>query len=72
MKVGDLVKITRAGIGVPKGTIGLILKTHKQPRSHEPFNEFGWIYHDVQLYGLKNIRTVRRIPKELEVISESR
>ena len=27
MKVGDLVKITRASIGIPKGTIGLIEKT---------------------------------------------
>tara|TARA_Y100001938_G_scaffold147527_1_gene228921 strand:- start:5341 stop:5532 length:192 start_codon:yes stop_codon:yes gene_type:complete len=26
MKVGDLVKITRASIGIPKGTIGLIVK----------------------------------------------
>ena len=28
MKAGDLVKITRRSIGVPSGTIGLILKTN--------------------------------------------
>ncbi len=26
MKVGDLVKITRASIGIPKGTIGLVVR----------------------------------------------
>ena len=58
MKPGDLVKIIRAGIGVPKGTIGLILEIHK------PFG-----YCDVQLYGLKYLRTVRRMPMDLEIIS---
>ena len=29
MKVGNLVLIKRASIGVPQGTIGLILESHK-------------------------------------------
>ena len=28
MRAGDLVRITRASIGVPAGTIGLILESH--------------------------------------------
>jgi len=70
MKIGDLVRTTRARIGVPKGTIGLIFETH-DARPYEPFNEFDGGLCDVQLYGLKNLRTVRRIPKDLEVINAS-
>jgi len=58
---GNLVKITRASIGVPIGTIGLIIETHM------PFG-----YCDVQLCGLEKMRTVRRMPRDLEVISASR
>ena len=65
---GNLAKITRASIGVPIGTIGLILGTHKVNNT-APFTD-EIVYHDVQLYGLKNPRTVRRMPRDLEVISE--
>jgi len=67
---GNLVKITRASIGVPIGTIGLILETHKVDNT-APFTE-EIIYHDVRLCGLENKRTIRRMPRDLEVISASR
>ena len=62
--------MTRASIGVPKGTIGLILETHKVDNT-APFTD-ELIYHDVQLCGLEKMRTVRRMPRDLEVISASR
>ena len=61
MKPGYLVKITRASIGIPIGTIGLIIETHM------PFG-----YCDVQLCGLEKMRTVRRMPRDLEVIHGSK
>jgi len=66
MQAGDLVKITRAGIGVPKGMVGLILKT-VEPRP----NEYDILYHEVQLCNDKN-RVIRRLERDLEVISASR
>jgi len=67
MKVGDLVKIVRSSIGIPIGTIGLILETRKVDNT-APFTD-EIIYHDVQLCGLKKTRTVRRMPRDLEVIN---
>jgi hypothetical protein len=32
MRAGDLVRTTRAQIGVPAGAIGLIIKSHEPPR----------------------------------------
>ena len=65
MQAGDLVKITRAGIGVPKGMVGLILKT-VEPRP----NEYDILYHEIQLCNEN--RVVRRLERDLEVISASR
>jgi len=47
--IGDLVKITRASIGVPKGSIGLIVDT----RISSP-NAIGATYfiHEIQVCGL--------------------
>jgi len=66
MKPGDLVKITRAGIGVPADTVGLILKT-VEPRP----NEYDILYHEVQLCNSKN-RVIRRLERDLEVVNASR
>ena len=66
MQAGDLVKISRPGIDVPKNTIGLILKT-VEPRP----NRYDIVYHEIQLYNGKN-RVIRRLERDLEVISASR
>ena len=47
MQVGDLVKITRASVGVPLYSIGLILETYKVENT-VPFTD-ELIYHDIQL-----------------------
>ena len=67
MKAGSLVHITRASIGVPAGTIGLIMKASGPDR-------FG--RHPIMLYDIKlangSGRIVRRIARDFEVINESR
>ena len=69
MKVGDLVKITRASVGVPLYSIGLILHTYKVENT-VPFTE-ELIYHVVQICNAPE-RVVRRMSEALEVINASR
>lgn len=58
MKVGDLVRIKRASLGVPVGCIGLVVK-----------HQIGLVY-DIQFVGMN--RTRRLMPRHVEVINESR
>ena len=67
MKAGDLVKVTRASIGVPLGSIGLIIKSHK-PRAETIKHSI----HEVQLYGVKLGCNRRFLSRDLEVVNESR
>ena len=64
MQPGNLVKITRAFIGVPSGSIGLILKVY--PGGSEADDMV-----DIQICDVRQ-RTVRRLERDLEVISASR
>jgi hypothetical protein len=66
MKPGDLVRITRASIGYPKGTIGLVMevKSNLGLDAHIKF-----VY--VQVYGHENPErnTMRRyLDQDLEII----
>ncbi len=67
MRAGDLVKVTRASIGVPLGTVGLIVKSHK-PRAETIKHSI----HEVQLYGVKLGCNRRFLSRDLEVVNESR
>ena len=67
MRAGDLVKITRAQIGVPAGAIGLIIKSH-EPRAETIKHSI----HEVQLYGVKLGCNRRFLSRDLEVVNESR
>jgi hypothetical protein len=67
MQVGDLVKITRASIGVPVNTVGLIVDKTECDTSTFPYYQ----YH-VQMYGLRLPRTRRWLARDLEVVSASR
>ena len=59
MSVGNLVRITRAGVGVPVNTLGLIVESWQMPYT---------ILHGVKLLdGSKRIR--RCVPGDLEIIS---
>jgi len=63
MKVGDLVKITRAGIGCPHGTIGMVLDKKN--------NDVDLEFFDIWLCRAKH-STIRRLRCDLEVINASR
>ena len=64
MQVGNLVRITRASIGVPQGTIGLILESHKPPGTSEE------AIHLLHLIGTGTVNHKRRyLSRDLEVIS---
>ena len=67
MRAGDLVKVTRASIGVPEGSIGLIIKSH-EPRAETIKHSI----HEVQLYGVKLGCNRRFLSGDLEVVNESR
>ena len=67
MRAGDLVKTTRAQIGVPLGSVGLIIKSHK-PRAETIKHSI----HEVQLYGVKLGCNRRFLSRDLEVVNESR
>ena len=65
MKVGDLVKITRASIGIPEGTLALIID-HVPARRESAMS---LMYCLVQLVGLGNRPNRRYLPEDLEVVS---
>ena len=67
MRAGDLVKVPRASIGVPLGTVGLIVKSYK-PRAETIKHSI----HEVQLYGVKLGCNRRFLSRDLEVVNESR
>jgi len=64
MKVGELVEITRAHIGTPIGTIGLIMERERRQYTHG----YGYIY-TVHLVGKPDtVRTRRFLGKDMRVI----
>ena len=68
MKVGNLVKINRAGIGVPAGTMGLIMESHAPAAAS--LIELNEQIHVVKLLGPAHPRRERRyLARDLEVIS---
>ena len=66
MKPGDLVKITKARIGVPADSIGLIIDSFLSSAGR-------WLIYEIQLCGGdRNDKIVRRLAEDVEVISASR
>jgi len=64
MQPGDLVKITRAQIGVPSGTVGLITKVEESG----PASQWRIIYYIVQLCGFDRHRERRYLRGDLRPI----
>jgi hypothetical protein len=62
MTVGNLVRITRAGIGVPVGTIALIIEDHTAAGTDVPFFVV-WPAGEVGKRGSR-----RYLSRDLEVI----
>ena len=70
MKVGNLVRIQRASIGVPKGTVGLIVETTER----EPVNalhDATYFVHHIQLCGIAERQGGYRqyLERDLEIIN---
>jgi hypothetical protein len=72
MKVGNLVRITRASIGVPAGTMGLILSSYETRGDYD--TAAGEKIHILQLIGSSFPwgQNRRYLTRDLEVINESR
>ncbi len=72
MTVGDLVKVTRASIGVPAGTVGLILSSYETRGDYD--TAAGEKIHMLQLIGgdFSWGQNRRYLTRDLEVINASR
>jgi len=64
--IGKLVRITRASIGVPKGTLGLVTKRNLGSRAGD---ESPWYVYEVLLCCLPSAQGERRyLERDLEVV----
>jgi hypothetical protein len=67
VKIGDLIKITRQSIGIPKGTVGMVLDI--------TFSDSGFRYFNIQMFGLDNSRvgfSRRYLGRDLELVSKAK
>ena len=71
MNIGDLVKITRESLGVPAGTIGLIVNTRISTTNAVGVSYF---IHEIQLCGLPKRQGGNRqyIERDLEDVNANR
>ncbi len=70
MRAGDLVRTTRASIGVPAGAIGLIIETHEHRLDGL---RSSYKIHELRLMAIKSAVKYRRfLSRDLEVVNESR
>ena len=67
MKIGDLVKITQARIGLPLGKLGLVTGTHHVKPSYGTESPNGFTYFLVQFPDKSHTRAT--LPQDLEVVS---
>ena len=70
MKPGNLVKTTQAGIGIPTGSIGLIVKVNKKEGINYSADE-GWDAFDVFTVLMCGCKFSKRryLARDLEVVS---
>ena len=61
MKIGDLIRNTRASLGIPKGSVGLITYKHKSADID------GYYIYEIQWLG-RQMSHSRRLARDLEVI----
>ena len=63
--IGKLVRITRASIGVPKGTLGLVVR---KDRGVDASDECPWFVYKVLLCLPSDHRERRYLERDLEVV----
>ena len=66
MKIGDLIRNTRASLGIPKGTVGLIIDKQKSAIAGKYDDESYYVY-EIQWLG-RRMSHSRRLARDLEVI----
>ena len=66
MDIGDLVRNTRASLGIPKGTMGLIINKQKSATAGQ-YDEEGYYVYEIQWLG-RQMSHSRRMARDLEVI----
>ena len=66
MGSGDLVRNTRASLGIPKGTVGLIINKQKSATAGQYDDESYYVY-EIQWLG-RQMSHSRRLERDLEVI----
>jgi len=66
MKVGDLVTNTRASLGIPKGSVGLIINKQKSATAGQ-YDDEGYYVYEIQWLG-RQMSHSRRMARDLEVI----
>tara|TARA_B100001123_G_scaffold74689_3_gene84175 strand:+ start:865 stop:1077 length:213 start_codon:yes stop_codon:yes gene_type:complete len=69
MKIGTLIKTTRARIGRPKGLIGLITGVYNRGNTY-PMKEH--IYEVKMIGGRRNGTTLRIFEQDFKVLNENR
>jgi hypothetical protein len=60
MKIGDLIKNTRPSLGIPTGSIGLIINKQKSASANYYIYEIQWLG--------RRMSHSRRLERDLEVI----
>ena len=60
MKIGDLIKNTRASLGIPRGSVGLITNKQKSASANYYIYEIQWLG--------RRMSHSRRLERDLEVI----
>ena len=63
IEIGDLVKVTRPSIGIPRDTVGLVMSAD--------FADSGFRYYKTKMIGV-DMAARRFLGRDLEVISEGR
>jgi hypothetical protein len=66
VKPGDLVKMTKARIGVPRDSIGLITQCHRVATAHDDMYIF--IVQLTKEHPKYGTRTIRRLARDMEVV----
>ena len=66
MSIGDLVRNTRASLGIPKGSVGLIIGKNKSATAGQ-YDDEGYYVYNIQWLGRRMSRS-RRLEQDLEVI----
>ena len=67
MKIGDLVRNTRASIGLPVGLVGLIIDIESSDDNKVNYAVIQWLSKSLPAFSIR----MRRLFRDLEVVNAS-